>query len=104
VWLSALAGQKTGRWTPLVADNKSRVADVAVRKTPQGALEVLAAETRVLEVRELGPDTAVVTWLDLRPLGFNIHGDSTVLWIGTNQFSGNRIQDCRAAIGVGPQL
>ena len=94
--------QKTRRWTPLITDNKSRVPDVAVRKTPQGAVEVLAAKTRVLEVRELSPDTAAVTWLDLRPLGFNIHGDSTVLWIGTNQFSGNRIQARRAAIGLGP--
>lgn len=103
VWLSALVGQKMRRWTPLVADNESRVPDVEVRKTPQGAVEVLADGAKVLEVRERDPGTAAVTWLDLRPVGFDVHGDSTVLWIGTNQFSGNRIQDCRAAIGLGSQ-
>lgn len=102
VWLSAPTGQDKRRWTLVVADNTPRVTGVAVRKTSQGDLEVLAADTKVLEVREVSSDTAAVTWLDLRPLGLDIHGDSNALWIGTNQFSANRIENCNAAIGIGP--
>jgi hypothetical protein len=102
VWLSAPTGQDKRRWTLVVADNTPRVTGVDVRKTSPGHIEVLAADTKVLEVREVSSDTAAVTWLDLRPLGLDIHGDNSVLWIGTNQFSANRIENCNAAIGIGP--
>jgi len=100
VWLSAPTGQGKPRWTLVVADNESRVADVVVRRTPQGGLEVMASDTKVLEVQQADTESAAVTWLDLRPLGLEIHGDSDALWIGTNQFSANKFTNCDTAIGI----
>jgi len=102
VWLSAPVSHDKTQWTVVVADNESLVPDVDVRKTLEGTLEVFAAGNKVLAVREVGADSASVSWVDLRPLGFNIHGDGSALWIGTNQFSNNRIENCRAGIGIGP--
>ena len=103
VWLSAPPGPSKHAWTPVVVDGKAQVPGVKVRRTSQGAVEVIADRTKVVEVRELDADTAAVTWLDLRPLGLNVHGDAGALWIGTNQFSSNRVENCRVAIGIGQQ-
>jgi hypothetical protein len=100
VWLSAPVSHDKTQWTVLVADNESQVPDIDVKKTLEGTLEVFAAGKKVLSVRGTGFDTAAVSWVDLRPLGFDIHGDASALWIGTNQFSNNRIENCRAGIGI----
>lgn len=101
VWLSAPTKHDRKRWTFVVAANSPRVPDVRVEKPAQGVVEILAAGHKVLQVKETGPDVAAVTELDLRPLGFSIHGNTAMLRIGTNQFSGNRIENCSVAIGVG---
>jgi hypothetical protein len=72
--------------------------------TAEGAVDILAGQTRLLAVSETSSESAMITYLDLRPLGLDIHGDHTALWIGTNQFSHNRFANCATGIGIGPSM
>jgi len=101
VWLSAPTSKDRKHWASIVTDNKSQIPNVSVQKRTDGTLEVFAGHIKLLEVKSLSTESAVVRMLDLRPIGFNIHGDTSVLWIGTNQFSNNTIANCKTGIGIG---
>lgn len=101
VWLSASVGKGKKQWATIVKDNQARYPGVTVRRPASGTIEILATGKQLLRVTAKSTSSAEVTTLDLRPLGFNIHGDRAALWIGTNQFSSNTISNCRTGIGVG---
>ena len=46
-------------------------------------------------------EKAMVGELDMRPLGFNIYGNSSTLHVGTNVMVGNRISGGNAFIALG---
>lgn len=101
VWLSASVGKSQKQWATVVKDNMARYPGVTVLRPKPGTIEIQAAGKSVVRVTATSPTSAEVTALDLRPLGFNIHGDRATLWIGTNQFSRNTISNCRTGIGIG---
>jgi hypothetical protein len=43
----------------------------------------------MIEIKKESPESARVTFLDLRPIGLNIFGDSESLQLGSNQLSNN---------------
>jgi len=101
VWIFAPRGSDRKDWLPVVVDNISKLKDVSVDVMPNGIVKVVAAGKKSLVVREVTKDVVEVELLDLRPFGFDIHGDRSVLCIGQSQFKSNRVEKCRAAIGVG---
>ena len=64
-------------------------------------LKVSVSGTTVLSVRATADNSAEVDELDLRPLGLNLHGDSSTLMAGTSKFSGNSMSGGGILIGFG---
>lgn len=88
VWLQAPTDAKGKTFAPLV------VASVAVHPAAKvqienGALSVYAGDTLVLRVKATSPTYAEVDQLDLRPIGYSIHGNSKGLEVGAIQVAEN---------------
>ena len=66
-----------------------------------GILCVSAGGKKVLQVRGIGPNEAVVELLDLRPVGFNIFGDTNGLSAGGMQMSGNTVSGGGTFLALG---
>ena len=100
IWLQAptdIAGQT---FTQLV------IASVAAHPAillnfEGGILSVSAGGKSILRVRGVGPDEAIVEFLDLRPVGFNIVGDKESLNAGGMKMSRNTISGGGTFLSLG---
>lgn len=100
IWLQAptdIAGQT---FTQLV------IASVAAHPAillnfEGGILSVSAGGKSILRVRGVGPDEAIVDFLDLRPVGFNIVGDKESLNAGGMKMSRNTISGGGTFLSLG---
>lgn len=90
VWLQAPTDRAGKHFIQLVVSSVSAHPAVLVN-VAGGILSVSAGGKKVLQVREVGPDEAVVELVDLRPIGFNIFGDKSGLNAGGMQMSGNTV-------------
>lgn len=101
VWLSSgvVKGDQQ-MFFQVVVDNFSRSPQVRVASLP-GSTIVYHGSTVVCRVREIRPDEAEVTELDLRPAGLNMHGDASTLFIGNTRYSGNVITGGKAFVNIG---
>lgn len=84
----------------VVVDNFSRSPQVRVISLP-GSTIVYHGNIVVCHVREIKPNEAEVTELDLRPADLNMHGNANTLFIGNTQYSGNVIRASRAFVNIG---
>jgi hypothetical protein len=94
VWLQAPTSASRRDYVLLVEASVSRHPAVHITSEADG-LVVTTAGTVVLKVKQTGPDSAEITDLDLRPVGFNVYGTERELNAGGAHFTGN------TAIGVG---
>ncbi|UEP49605.1 hypothetical protein LMA00_07615 [Burkholderia ambifaria] len=100
VWLSAgvVSGDQQG-FFQVVVDNLPRSPQVRVTCDATTTV-IYHDDTVVCRVIATGPDEAVITELDLRPAGLNIHGDESALYIGNGRHSGNRMSNSRAYVAI----
>ena len=56
---------------------------------------------KIIKVVAESETTAVADIVDLRPLGINIYGDSSILNLGNNKFTQNSIVNARVAFALG---
>lgn len=101
LWLSVLTTKDGTEWASVVRDSQALHPKIQVTEEADGSLVVFAVGKKVLVVRPSDETRAEVPELDLRPLGFDVHGDAHTLWVGTNQFSSNTFSNVRAVIGIG---
>jgi hypothetical protein len=90
VWLQAPTDRAGKEFVKLVVASVAAHPAVLVN-VDGGVLSVSAGGKKVLQVRAVRPDEAVVDILDLRPVGFNIFGDANGLSVGGVQMSGNTV-------------
>lgn len=100
LWLSVRTTKDGTEWAPVVRDSQTVHPKIRVTEEADGSLVVFAAGKKVVVVRASDETHAEVLELDLRPLGFDVHGDARTLWVGTSQFSSNTFSNVRAAIGI----
>jgi len=102
IWLSAPV-KKDGRdWQELVIKNKPMNKKITIISSKENKLITIKIDTyTIIQVIKHSNEKAEVIGLDLRPLGFNIHGNANILYFGTNQFVNNHFKNMRAMIGVG---
>ncbi len=56
-----------------------------------------AANTKIFEM-DFSAEIPVVTLIDLRPVGYNVFGDTTQLNIGEQKFVGNRFENLHSLV------
>ena len=100
IWLT---GTKDGKeWQPLVVKNVSLNENIAVDFFQDGkSLIIFSGSTIIIHAVRMSDRKAVIDSLDLRPIGFNFHGNKSGLFIGTNLYSGNILQGISAMIDIG---
>jgi hypothetical protein len=106
VWL-ATPLQFRLRWKYIVVGNKSLSTHIKViiSKEDKEIIVIFVKEnnkeTILLKVKKESDGKAIVTEIDLRPLGLNIHGNNVQLFVGTNTLSKNTFQNVRTMIAIG---
>lgn len=103
VWLQAPA-DKTGKsYVPLVVASVAAHKAVTVVSNKDG-LTVSVEGTPVIHALQVDSESAVIDFLDLRPVGLNIYGNATSLTAGGGTFSSNSFNGVGAllAFGGGP--
>ncbi|MBI3546705.1 MAG: hypothetical protein HY081_08980 [Gammaproteobacteria bacterium] len=100
IWLQALTKPESKEFVTIVEGSISKHPAVKIYEE-NNFLKVSVSGTMVLTVRATADDSAKVDELDLRPLGLNLHGDSSTLMVGTSKFSGNSMSGGGILIGFG---
>ena len=100
IWLQALTKPEPKEFFMIVEGSISKDAAVKVYEE-NNVLKVSVSGTIVLSVRATADNSAKVDELDLRPLGLNLHGDSSRLMVGASKFSGNSMSGGGILIGFG---
>ncbi|MEI2514475.1 hypothetical protein [Acinetobacter soli] len=102
IWLQAVNNSNSKDLILLVDKNISTVKEISVTKPENGVIEVyFKNQIKILRVKSTGSNTAVVSVLDLRPIGLNIFGNQSELKIGGSSFSTNTVQGAKVFLGLG---
>jgi len=100
VWLLALADANRNLFVPVVEANISKHHAVKVFEE-DGCINVVVGDDNVLKVKKKTNEHAVVTEIDLRPIGLNIHGTEEKLWAGNGSFKNSGFGGGGTFIGFG---
>ncbi len=102
IWLWGLVNPKAKLLAPMVYSNSVRIFTAPIKvESKNNYTRVKLNDIIIIEAVKDSETKARVDQLDLRPLGFNISGNSTTLNVGTNVMSGNQISGGRAFIAIG---
>ena len=102
IWLSALDNAEKNQFIPIVEANISKHHVVKVYEE-NGVYNVSVAGDIILSVIKKSESEAEVIKLDLRPIGLNIHGDETTLYVGNGSFKDSGMSGGGTLIGFGQQ-
>jgi hypothetical protein len=107
VWLSAPISKDRKEWRYIVEKNVSFGSPIIVVTTkdiPGSTIILLlhgAGETKkLIDVKKISDEQAVINEIDLNPLGFKIHGDPKGLHIGGHFLSGNTFEGAYSTIAI----
>ena len=95
------------KWKYIVVENQSLSSHIKVKISKEDSeiyvifVKENNEETNLLKVKKESDDKAIVTEIDFRPLGLNIHGNDVQLFVGTNTLSNNIFQNVRTMIAIG---
>jgi len=98
IWLDALVEADAQKFISVVEESVPKFPIVKVYES-EGRIFVEVSGQRVLVVEEKSEDHAVVSFLDLRPVGLNVVGDHNSLSAGGNTFAFNTMQGAGVFIG-----
>jgi hypothetical protein len=99
IWLSAPTDQSRVTWKFIVEDNIAIHPAFRIWKAEK-TVSISAGGVSIVTVRA-DEQSAIVTKLDLRPIGLAIYGDTDRLMIGTNSVRNSVIQGGEVAFGIG---
>lgn len=101
IWLlTTMDGQK---WQPVVERNVSLIPPfkVTVLGDKKSVQVVFIEKVVIIQATRLSETEAEVTYLDLRPVGVNVHGTASGLEVGTQSLSHNTFQGVAGMIDIG---
>lgn len=100
IWLQAITSPSDKKFITIV--------DASIAKHPSarvieqdGKIIVIVHGKTVLAVEAFSTQRAIVPELDLRPIGLNVYGDSSILHLGGMQLSNNTFSGVGTAFGLG---
>jgi hypothetical protein len=100
IWLQVPTNQNATEFAVIVTASVSTHPAIVVSES-ESAVTVTAAGQQVLRIYSPSPDEAVVDQLDLRPLGYNVFGDSKELNAGGMRLSRNTATGAQVLIALG---
>jgi hypothetical protein len=100
IWLKAISNPKSKEFVSIIEASVSRHPAVEVLEE-NGSVVVTIQGNKVLVVRQESENKAVVSQLDLRPVGLNLVGNEGSLTAGGSTFSGNTMGGGGVLIGFG---
>lgn len=102
IWLSGLVAKEGKQFQEIINKNKSLNEAVKVNVSAKGNSTVVkVGDITILEVTKVSEEKAIVSKIDLRPVGFNIQGNANQLTVGANSFISNTFSHVRTMIGIG---
>jgi hypothetical protein len=100
IWLQAVAAPNSKEFITIV--DASIATHPAVRVSEEGSkVTVVIGDKTVLAVEALSEQKAIVSELDLRPIGLNVHGNASMLYVGGMQISHSTFVGVGTAFGFG---
>lgn len=100
IWLQAINNPETKEFVSIIEASVSKHPAVEILEK-DGSIEVTIEDNKILVVRAESENKAVVSHLDLRPIGLNLVGNASSLSVGGSTFSGNSMSGGGVLIGFG---
>lgn len=110
IWLSAFINPSERKWLNLIVDNQiighptfqkhSLMLNISKEEK---WISVTVGEYTILHVQKRTETQAIISRLDLRPVGFNITGNEEGLSVGNNNLRSNRFENVYTMIAIGPE-
>lgn len=102
IWLSGLVTNEGKQFQEIVEKNHSLNKSVDVKVSPENNSTIVkVGEITIIEATKVLEQKAIVSKMDLRPLGLNIYGDSNGLLVATNKLIGNIFTNVHTMVGIG---
>lgn len=100
IWVQAISDPETKEFVSIIEASVSKHPAVEILEK-DGSIEVTIQDNKILIVRAESDNKAVVSHLDLRPIGLNLVGNASSLSVGGSTFSGNSMSGGGVLIGFG---
>lgn len=100
IWVQAISNPETKEFVSIIEASVSKHPAVEILEK-DGSIEVTIQNNKILVVRAESENKAVVSHLDLRPIGLNLVGNVSSLSVGGSTFSGNSMSGGGVLIGFG---
>jgi hypothetical protein len=100
VWINTFTSPNSTVLIHLVEKNQPIRKEIHVL-LPNNETIVSFENTILLQVKQVTEDNAEIVEMDLRPIGLDIHGDNSGLYVGTNQLVNNTFTNVPTMIGIG---
>lgn len=102
IWLSAPTKPSGKLWAYVVEDNRPLNPAVTVESNEREQLVLVKVSNhRVLQAKMVGPDSILVDFVDLNPIGLNVKGSSGGLSIGGTTLTNNTFENVYVAFAIG---
>ena len=100
IWLQALNDPIKKEFVLIVENSISKHPSVKVTET-DNTISITIQQTKILSVKNISDNSAEVDFIDLRPIGFNLYGDSSSMNVGNSSFTGNSMHGVNVLVGFG---
>jgi len=78
----------------------NKAIDVSISEENKSTI-LKAGDVTIVEATKVSEEKAIVTKIDLRPIGLNIYGDTDGLCVGTNKLTSNTFMNVHTMVGIG---
>lgn len=100
IWLQAIVDSKSRKFEEIITESVSK--HPLVNLFDDGSsIHVKVSGEKILSLRLKESNVAEVHFLDLRPIGLDIHGNKNSLQVGFASFSNSSMSGGGALVGVG---
>lgn len=100
IWLQAMSAPNSKEFVSIIESSVSKHPAVEVIEM-DGSIIINIQGIKVLVVKANSDNSALVSQLDLRPIGLNVYGNQSSLTAGGSTFSGNTMSGGAVLIGFG---
>ncbi|TCD22308.1 hypothetical protein E0D86_06505 [Pseudomonas sp. IC_126] len=100
IWLQAITSPSDKSFITIVDESIAKHPSVRVTEQDGKVIVIIHGKT-VLAVEAISTQKAIVSELDLRPIGLNVYGNSLTLHLGGMQLSNNTFSGVGTAFGLG---